>query len=92
MSFIQVIEQLGANAALQQLNQAQLMAMFHNAESNTNQLEALLKGNVEDLSDLLQVPLLQVPVYRCVMEVPAEQEEKPGEQEEEKTKPSIHLQ
>jgi len=87
MSFIQVIEQLGANAALQQLNQAQLMAMFHNAESNTNQLEALLKGNVEDLSDLLQVP-----VYRCVMEVPAEQEEKPGEQEEEKTKPSIHLQ
>jgi hypothetical protein len=87
MSFIQVIEQLGANAALQQLNQAQLMAMFQNAESNTNQLETLLKGNVEELSDLLQVP-----VYRCVMEVPAEQEEKPGEQEEEKTKPSIHLQ
>jgi len=87
MSFIQVIEQLGANAALQQLNQAQLMAMFQNAESNTNQLEALLKGNVEDLSDLLQVP-----VYRCVMETPAEQEEKPGEQEEEKTKPSVHLQ
>lgn len=87
MSFIQVIEQLGANAALQQLNQAQLMAMFQNAESNTTQLEALLKGNIDALTDLLEVP-----VYRCVLEVPAEQEEKPGEQEEEKTKPSVHLQ
>lgn len=87
MSFIQVIEQLGANAALQQLNQAQLMAMFQNAETNTTQLEALLKGNIDALTDLLEVP-----VYRCVLEVPAEQEEKPGEQEEEKTKPSVHLQ
>ncbi len=87
MSFIQMIEQLGANAALQQLNQAQLMAMFQNAETNTNQLEALLKGNIDALTDLLEVP-----VYRCILEVPAEQEEKPGEQEEEKTKPSVHLQ
>ena len=87
MSFIQVIEQLGANAALQQLNQAQLMAMFQNAETNTSQLEALLKGKVEDLSDLLQVP-----VYRCIMETPAEEEEKPAEKEEEKTQQSVQLQ
>jgi hypothetical protein len=87
MSFIQVIEQLGSNAALQQLNQAQLMAMFQNAESNTNQLEALLKGNIDALTDLLEVP-----VYRCVLEVPAEQEDQPAEQEEEKTQQSVHLQ
>jgi len=79
MSFIQVIEQLGANSALQQLSQVQLMAMFANANTSEHQLEALLKGNVEALSELLQVP-----VYRCVVEGTAEEEEHPAEQEQPK--------
>ncbi|RVU33384.1 hypothetical protein EOE67_16805 [Rheinheimera riviphila] len=87
MSLIHVIEQLGTNAALQQLSQAQLMAMFSDAATDKNQLEALLQGNVEALSELLEVP-----VYRCVTEHPAEEEEQPVEQEEQPTKQSVHFQ
>jgi hypothetical protein len=58
------------------------MAMFQNAESNTNQLEALLKGKVEDLADLLQVP-----VYHCVVQVATDEDEQPAPQVTEKTKP-----
>ncbi|MBU1310198.1 MAG: hypothetical protein KKE30_11795 [Gammaproteobacteria bacterium] len=88
MSLIHVIEQLGANSALQQLNQAQLTAMFSDAETNATQLEALLKGNIDALTDLLQVP-----VYRCILEVPAEEEEQPAEPEGEKSaNPSVRFQ
>ncbi len=88
MSFIQVIEQLGANSALQQLSQAQLMAMFLNANADQHQLEALLKGNIDTLSDLLEVP-----VYRCILEGTPDQQEQPDEQdEEEKSKQSVNLQ
>ena len=87
MSLIHVIEQLGTNAALQQLSQAQLMAMFSDAATDKHQLEALLQGNVEALSELLEVP-----VYRCVTEHPAEEEEQPVEQEEQPTKQSVHFQ
>ena len=87
MSFIHVIEQLGANAALQQLNQTELMAMFQNASTDQRQLEALLKGNAEDLSHLLEVP-----VYRCVTEVPPAQEEQPDEEDEKPAQHSIRLQ
>jgi hypothetical protein len=88
MSFIQVIEQLGANAALQQLNQAQLTSLLSDTTQEAEQLNALLLGNVQALSELLEVP-----VYRCVAEVPAEEEEQPAEQEEEKTsQQSVRLQ
>ncbi|MBU2428655.1 MAG: hypothetical protein KKA56_17395 [Gammaproteobacteria bacterium] len=86
MSLIHVIEQLGANSALQQLNQAQLTAMFSDAATDAKQLEALLQGHVETLSDLLQVP-----VYRCIMETPAE-EEQPIEEDEKHSPQSIQLQ
>ena len=88
MSFIHVIEQLGTNSALQQLNQTQLMAMFQNATADQSKLEALLKGDVEDLSNLLEVP-----VYRCILEGTPDQEEQPAEQEDEdKKQQSVSLQ
>jgi hypothetical protein len=77
MSLIHVIEQLGTNSALQQLSQAQLMAMFSDATTDSNQLAALLQGDVAALSELLEVP-----VYRCVTEAPPEEEEQPDEQDE----------
>jgi hypothetical protein len=78
MSLIHVIEQLGTNSALQQLSQAQLMAMFSDATTDSNQLAALLQGDVAALSELLEVP-----VYRCVTEAsPEEEEEQPDEQDE----------
>jgi hypothetical protein len=88
MSLIHVIEQLGANSVLQQLNQAQLTAMFSDAATDATQLEALLNGNAEVLSGLLQVP-----VYRCVTEHPAEEEEQPVDQEDEmSTRQSVRFQ
>ncbi|OBP14797.1 hypothetical protein A5320_13845 [Rheinheimera sp. SA_1] len=80
MSLIHVIEQLGTNSALQQLSKVQLMDIFSDATTDSNQLEALLNGNVEKLSDLLQVP-----VYRCVTEHATEEEELPGNNECEKS-------
>ncbi len=76
MSLIHVIEQLGTNSALQQLSQAQLMAMFSDATTDSNQLAALLQGDVSALSELLEVP-----VYRCVTEASPE-EEQPDEEDE----------
>ena len=81
MSLIHVIEQLGTNSALQQLSKTQLMAMFSDSTTETNQLAALIQGNVEALSELLEVP-----VYRCVVEGTAEdEEEQPAEPEEQTT-------
>jgi|GEM_PF-2807312 len=80
MSLIHVIEQLGTNSALQQLSQTQLVAMFSDSTTDTKQLAALFQGNVEALSEMLEVP-----VYRCVVEGTAEEEEQPTEQEEPKT-------
>jgi hypothetical protein len=88
MSLIHVIEQLGTNAALQQLSQAQLLAMFSDAATDKNQLEALLQGNVEALSELLEVP-----VYRCVVEQASEEDEVPVDRRAEKTiQQSVNLQ
>lgn len=88
MSLIHMLEQLGANAALQQLDQTQLLALFGDAGANQQQLEALFKGNVEDLSDLLEVP-----VHRCILEGTPDQEEQPAEQDDEdKKQQSVHLQ
>ncbi|OBP14796.1 hypothetical protein A5320_13840 [Rheinheimera sp. SA_1] len=88
MSLIHVIEQLGTNAALQQLSQAQLMAMFSDAATDKNQLEALLKGNVDGLSELLEVP-----VYRCVTEVASQDDDSAEEEKVEHTiQQSINLQ
>ena len=87
MSLIHVIEQLGTNSALQQLSQAQLMAMFSDSTTDAKQLVALLQGDVEALSELLQVP-----VYRCVTETPPHEEDEPDEDDGKPSKQSIRLQ
>lgn len=80
MSFIHMIEQLGANAALQQLNQAQRQALFSGKDTET--LHALLKGDIDGLSELLKTP-----VYRCVLQVPPEQQDEQPAEEDDKAKP-----
>lgn len=77
MSLIHVIEQLGTNSSLQQLSQSQLMSMFSDTTTDSNQLAALFAGNVEALSELLEVP-----VYRCVVEHATEEVEEPADQDE----------
>ncbi|OBP14798.1 hypothetical protein A5320_13850 [Rheinheimera sp. SA_1] len=88
MSLIQVIEQLGANSALQQLTPAELKSLFTNDEIDNIQLEAVVSGDIENLN-----ALLNTIVYQCVVQVPAEQEDEPVEEDEqESSKQSIHLQ
>lgn len=79
MSLIQMIEQLGANAALQQLNQAQLLSVFGNTDQKA--LDALMRGDIDGLSDLMDTP-----VYRCVLQVPPEQQDEQPAEEDEKAR------
>ena len=80
MSIIHVLEQLGANAALRQLSATELAAALTQSGTDATLLKSVLAGDATELAQLLQVP-----VYRCVVQVPEKDEDskEPSEQEQE---------
>jgi uncharacterized protein (DUF4213/DUF364 family) len=81
MSFINILEQMGSNSALQHLSAEDLSNILNLSESEDIQLRSILVATLGQISELYSVSK-----YHCIMQTPAEDEESEEPKEQDNTK------